>query len=72
MFDIYRQRLLRVRGAKLWKRIPLDMQKKDTTGASKNALKKIFFLLVLMCVMFFSFLNANVILRLYLIVFLKF
>ena len=33
-----------VRGAKLWKRIPLDMRmrKKDTAGAFKNALKNIF------------------------------
>ena len=33
----------RVRGAKLWNRIPLDMRKKDTAGAFKNALKKTFF-----------------------------
>ena len=32
----------RVRGAGLWNRIPLDMRKKDTTGAFKNALKKCF------------------------------
>ena len=34
----------KVRGAKLWNRIPLDMRmrKKDTAGAFKNALKNIF------------------------------
>ena len=37
----------RVRGAKLWNRISLDMRKKDTAGAFKNALKKTFFSLVL-------------------------
>ena len=31
-------RALKVSGAKLWNRIPLDMRKKDTAGASKNAL----------------------------------
>ena len=38
----------KVRGAKLWNRIPLDMRKKDTAGAFKNALKKTFFSLVLL------------------------
>ena len=55
-------RTFKVRGAKLWNRIPLDMRmrKKDTAGSFKNALKKIFFSLVLMCIMFFIFLNSNV------------
>ena len=37
-------RTFKVRGAKLWKRIPRDMRmrKKDTAGAFKNALKNIF------------------------------
>ena len=30
----------KIRGAKLWSRIPLDMRKKDTAGAFKNAVKK--------------------------------
>ena len=45
-------RTFRVHGAKLWNRIPLGMQKKDTTGAFKNTHKKNFFFLVLMCIMF--------------------
>ena len=50
-------RTFKVRGAKLWNRIPLDMRmrKKDTAGSFKNALKKIFFSLVLMCIMFSYF-----------------
>ena len=32
----------KVREAKLWNRIPLDMRKKDTAGAFKNALNKYF------------------------------
>ena len=35
-------RTFKVRRAKLWDRIPLDMRKKDTAGAFKNALKNIF------------------------------
>ncbi|CAH3150657.1 unnamed protein product, partial [Porites evermanni] len=31
-------RTFKVSGAKLWNRIPLDMRKKDTAGAFKNAL----------------------------------
>ena len=44
-------RTLKVRGAKIWKRIPLDMRtrKKDTAGAFKNALKK-YFLADFLCV----------------------
>ena len=44
-------RTLKVLGAKLWKRIPLDMRmrKKDTAGAFKNALKK-YFLADFLCV----------------------
>ena len=38
------------RGAKLWNRIPLD-----TAGAFKNALKKTFFSLVLLGIMFLHF-----------------
>ena len=30
----------KVREAKLWNRIPLDMRKKDTAGAFKNALRE--------------------------------
>ena len=37
--DVY---TFKVPGAKLWNKIPLDMRKKDTTGAIKNALKKYF------------------------------
>ena len=33
-------RTFKFRRAKLWNRIPLDMRKKDTAGAFKNALKK--------------------------------
>ena len=36
------RRTFKVCGAKLWKRIPLDMRKKGTAGAFKNALKKFF------------------------------
>ena len=32
----------KVGGAKLWNRIPLNMRKKDTAGAFKNALKNFF------------------------------
>ena len=41
----------KVRGAKLWNRIPLDMRmrKKDTASAFKNALKK-YFLADFLCV----------------------
>ena len=39
----------------MWNRIPFDMRKNDTAGAFKNALKKIFFSLVLMCIMFSYF-----------------
>ena len=35
-------RTFKVRGAALWNGIPLDMRKKDTAGAFKNALKKYF------------------------------
>ena len=35
-------RTFKVRGAKLWNKIPLDMRKKDTAGAFKNVLKKYF------------------------------
>ena len=38
-----------VRGAKLWNKIPLDMRKKDTASAFKNALKK-YFLADFLCV----------------------
>ena len=49
-------RTFKVRGAKLWNRIPLDMRKKDTAGAFKNALNlKIFFSLVPTCIMFLYF-----------------
>ena len=33
-------RTFKARGAKLWNWIPLDMRKKDTAGAFKNARKK--------------------------------
>ena len=36
------RRTFKVRGAKLWNRIPLDMRRKDTTGAFKNAIKTFF------------------------------
>ena len=36
------RRSFKVRGAKLWNRIPLDMRKKDTAGGFKKALKKYF------------------------------
>jgi len=45
----------KVRGAELWNRIPLNMRKKDTAGAFKNALKKLFFSLVLLGIMFSHF-----------------
>ena len=66
------RRTFKVRGAKLWNRIPLDMRKKDTAGAFKKALKKYFFSLVLMCRYVFIFLNSNVHITFsYLIVFLN-
>ena len=60
----------RVRGPKLWNRIPLDMRKKNTTDRFKNALKNIFYASSYVYV--FTFLNPNEILRLYLILFSKF
>ena len=66
------RRSFKVRGAKLWNRIPLDTRKKDTAGAFKKALKKYFFSLVLMCRYVFIFLNSNVHITFsYLIVFLN-
>ena len=41
-------RSFKVRGAKLWNGITFDKRKKDTAGAFKNTLKKIFFCLVLL------------------------
>ena len=38
-----RGRTFKVRGAKLWNRIPLDMRKIDTAGSFKNVLKNFFF-----------------------------
>ena len=38
-----RGRTFKVRGAKLWNRIPLDMRKMDPAGSFKNALKKYIF-----------------------------
>ena len=49
-----RGRTFKVRGAKLWNRIPLDMRKIDTAGSFKNVLNFFFFLL-LMCIMFSYF-----------------
>ena len=66
------RRSFKVRGAKLWNRIPLDMRKKDTAGAFKKALKKYFFSLVLTCRYVFIFLNSNVHITFsYLLVFLN-
>ena len=61
----------RVRGARLWSRIPLDMRKKDTTGAFKNALKRYLYRSSYVHNVF-VFLNSTVVLRLYPIVFIKF
>ena len=49
-------RTFKVRGAKLWKRIPLDMRmRKKDTPARLRMLLKIFFSRFLMCIMFSYF-----------------
>ena len=53
-------RTFKVRGAKLWNRIPLDMRKIDTAGSFKNVLKNIYFFPTSYVYNVFIFLNSNV------------
>ena len=54
------ERTFKVRGAELWNGIPLDMRKKNTAGALKNALKKYCFKSSSYVYNVFIFLNSNV------------
>ena len=54
-----RGRTFKVRGAKLWNRIPLDMRKIDTAGSFKNVLN-FFFFPTSYVYNVFIFLNSNV------------